>query len=207
MDAAHLLPQEMAIALIDRVASTMVVESSLSLRVLRADPKAKIAFKIPSFKELFGLNRYPNFGILPVAMIEDYGVVSRKVITTAGVNYLVDVWQNLEEMELMRYHGIGISGGAEVVGATALQVELTTQYSPTNSLRATGTLAESAANIFRTVATNTVDATAAIQEHGIFMTGSANTGTLWDRSDFAVINLASADSIQSTYDCTITSGG
>lgn len=135
----------------------------------------------------------------------DYGLVSTRVVTTAGVGFMIDAWQNLVEMELMKFHGIGTGVTGEAVGDTGLVAELSTQYS-TDSTRATGTLAEAAANIFRTVGTVTVDAGVAITEHGVFSQASAPGGVLLDRSVFAAVNLVSGDSLQLTYDYTLTAG-
>jgi hypothetical protein len=138
----------------------------------------------------------------------DYGIVSLRLVTTVGVNFIVDSFQNLVEDENMKFHGIGTGTNAEATGDTALQTELTTQYNPDNT-RATGSLTEGAsANIFRTVGTNTLDSgTPAITEHGIFSASSA--GTLLDRSVFAAINLTgtNGDGLQTTYDFTIAAGG
>ena len=136
-----------------------------------------------------------------------YGMASLRVVTTAGVNFIVDAFQNTVEVENLKFHGIGTGTNAEAVGDTALQTELTTQYNPDNT-RATGSTTEGAsANIYRTVGTNPVDATVAITEHGIFSQAATGGGTLLDRSVFSVINLVSGDSIQSTYDLTFSSGG
>jgi hypothetical protein len=137
--------------------------------------------------------------------ITDYGLTSVRVVTTAGVNFIVDAFQNIVELETMRYHGIGTNSGAEAVGDTALGAELSTVYNPDNT-RATGTLAEGAANIYRTVGTNTVDGSATITEHGIFSQAATGGGVLLDRSVFAGIGLSSGNSLQSTYDFTITAG-
>jgi hypothetical protein len=137
----------------------------------------------------------------------DLGLVSMRVVTTAGVNFIVDAFQDLTEPELLKFHGIGTGTTAEAVGNTALVTELTTQYNPDNT-RATGTTTEGAsANIYRTVATNTVDATAAITEHGIFSQAATGGGTLLDRSVFSAVNLVSGDSLQSTYELTFSAGG
>jgi hypothetical protein len=140
--------------------------------------------------------------------IEDYGVVARRVITNAGVAFLVDAWQNLVELETMKYHGLGESAvGGEQATDTTLESELTTEYNPNNT-RATGSTTEGAsANIFRTVGTNTLDEAAAIVEHGIFDQAATGGGVLWDRSEFLVINLGAGDGLQSTYDMTATAGG
>lgn len=138
--------------------------------------------------------------------VEDYGLVSLRVVTTAGVGFIVDAFQNLTELENLKYHGIGTGGTAESSADTALVTELTTQYNP-DSTRATGTTTESAANIYRTVATNTVDATVAITEHGIFSQAATGGGTLLDRSLFSALNLVSGDGLQTTYDFTVSAGG
>lgn len=158
--------------------------------------------------------RVPHFyGQLSLAVIrgdgkvEDYGLASLRVVTTAGVNFIVDAFQNTTEVENLKFHGIGTGVAAEAVGDTALGTELTTQYNP-DSTRATGTTTEGAsANIYRTVGTNTLDSgTPAVTEHGVFSASSA--GTLLDRSVFSAINLngANGDGLQSTYDLTFTAG-
>ncbi len=136
----------------------------------------------------------------------DYGLVSRQVITTAGVEFLTDAFQDTVEIELMNFHGIGLGGTGPVIGDTALETELTTQYNPDNT-RATGVQSEAAPAIYRTVGTNTVDATVALLEHGILSQAAVGGGTLWDRSIFSVINLVNGDSLESTYDMTSTAGG
>src|SRR5712692_6044978 len=57
-----------------------------------------------------------------------YGLASVNVVTTAGVNYLVQCFLNAQEPELFKYHGIGTGTNAESIADTALQTELTTQY-------------------------------------------------------------------------------
>lgn len=140
--------------------------------------------------------------------VTDYGLVSCRVVTTAGVLYIVDAFQNLVEAENMKYHGVGTGAAAEAVGNTALTTELTTQYSASNT-RPTGTLGEQSgnANVYETTATVTVSAAVAITEHGIFSQAATGGGTLLDRSVFAAVNLASGESLQCTYDLTFPAGG
>lgn len=176
--AAMHLPVDMAAELLDRFSRIVVLESSLAMVHFHGD----------------------------TGRIDRYGVVSKKVITTTGVGFLVDAWQNSVEMENMKYHGLGTDNTAEASGQTALITELTTQYNP-DSTRATGSTTEASATVFRTVGTNTVDASAAIVEHGILSQAATGGGVLWDRSIFSVINLASGDSLQSTYDMTASAGG
>ncbi len=139
-------------------------------------------------------------------LLEHYGVLSRRVVTNNGVGFLVDTFQNLLEPETMKYHGIGTGTNAEAAGDSALQTELTTQYNPDNT-RATGSTTESASGIFQTVGTNTVDATVAITEHGILSQSATGGGVLLDRSVFSALNLVSADSLQTDYRLTLSSGG
>lgn len=130
--------------------------------------------------------------------VEDLGLICTKLVTTAGVNYLVDSLQGLVEPEDLKYHASGTGTTAEAIGQTTLVTEVAT--------RATGTLAEGAsANIFRTVGTISYAGTFAITEHGIF--SAAAVGTLLDRSVFAAINVGSGDAIEFTYELTLPAGG
>lgn len=136
----------------------------------------------------------------------ELGLASMRVVTTAGANFLVDALQGTVEPEILKFHGIGTGAVAEAAADTALGAESTTALNP-DSTRATGSLTEGAsANIFRTVGTVTVDASVACTEHGIFSQAATGGGTLLDRSVFSVVNLASGDSLQATYDFTITAG-
>lgn len=136
----------------------------------------------------------------------DLGLASLRVVTDTGVAFIVDAWQNSLELEIMKYHGVGVGTGNEAASDTALGTESTTALNP-DSTRATGSLTEGATgNIFRTVGTVTFDATAAITEHGIFSQAATGGGTLFDRSKFSAINVVSGDSISFTYDLTIASG-
>ncbi len=139
----------------------------------------------------------------------DYGVVSRRVITDAGVTYLRDDWNSgANDINLMNFHGIGTGVTAEAAAQTALVTESTTALNP-DSTRATGTRSVPASNQYRSVGTLTCDADIAVTEHGFFNQAATGGGTLWDRSVFAAINLVGAnpDSIQCTYTVTLASGG
>lgn len=143
--------------------------------------------------------------------ISPLGLASLRVVTTAGVNFIVDAFQNTTELENLKYHGFGVGTNAEAVGDTALQTEETTQYNP-DSTRPTGSTTEGAsANIYRTVATYSPDSGTSprpITEHGILSQAATGGGTLLDRSVFSVVNLVTnADSLQATYDLTFANGG
>lgn len=139
--------------------------------------------------------------------VEHLGLLSTKVITDAGVAFLVDDWDNNgADISTMNFHGCGTGTNAEAAGDTALQTESTTVLNP-DSTRATGTRSQPAANQYRTVGTLTFDGSAAVTEHGVLSQAATGGGTLWDRSVFSAINVASGDSIQFTYTCTLSSGG
>lgn len=127
----------------------------------------------------------------------DLGVLSRRVVTTAGVAYIANAFINSVEPENMNYHGSGTSATAEAIGDTVLVTEVDT--------RASGTQSSPAGGQYRTVATQTYAGARAIVEHGIF--SASTSGTLLDRSVFAVINVGNGDQIQWTYTITFNSGG
>ena len=130
--------------------------------------------------------------------VEDLGILSTKVVTTAFVNFLVDQLQSSTgQIANFTYHEMGTSGVAEAIGDTALGVAVES--------RTNGTQGEGAsANIYKSVGTITATTTRAIVEHGLF--DAATAGTLMDRSVFAVINLAASDAIQFTYELTVPAG-
>jgi hypothetical protein len=139
--------------------------------------------------------------------VEHLGLVSTKVVTDAGVAYIVDDWDGgANTIDNFNYHGCGTSSTAEAVGDTGLGAESTTALNP-DSTRATGTKSQPAANQMRSVGTLTFDNTVAVTEHGLFTQAATGGGTLLDRSTFTAINVVSADSIQFTYTLTLSSGG
>jgi hypothetical protein len=140
--------------------------------------------------------------------LTEYGLLSTRLVTDNGVGLhrrRVPEPRRTREHEVPRvrdWHD------GEAQADSALVTELTTQYA-TDSTRPTGTTTEGAsANIYRTVATLSPDSggTIAITEHGVFSASSA--GVLLDRSKFAAINLvAGSDSLQTTYELTVSAGG
>jgi hypothetical protein len=144
-------------------------------------------------------------------LVEDYGRVSDKVVTNAGVDHIVsDFAGGSGEVSNFHFHGLGTDATAEAAADTGLIAELTTEYNP-NSTRATGTQVANTAptpDTFTTVGTNTLDSgTPVLREHGIF--SASSVGTLLDRSVFAAITLngGNGDGLQATYTLTLTSGG
>lgn len=174
------LPYSVGQELIERISRSVVIETRLLGKVLRGD-----------------------------AVLEDCGLLSTKVVTTAGAVFIAARMAGTTAANIanFNFHGIGTGGTAESSADTALVTELTTQYNP-DSTRATGTQSTpGSTNIYQTVGTNTVDSGVAITEHGIFSQAATGGGTLLDRSLFSVVNLANGDSLQTTYQFTITAGG
>lgn len=142
---------------------------------------------------VFGQGRLYASLITKDGDVKHYGLVSTKVVTTAGVNYMRDDFNNntgLADITNFNFHDSGTGTGAEAVGDTALG----TAAGPA---RVTGTQSAPATKQYRTVGTITYTSTLAITEHGIF--SASSSGTLWDRSVFGAINVNNGDSIQFTY--------
>lgn len=184
-----------------------------TLRTLRMELwlRTRLAFKGAwrgaRGRGIFGVSRLYASVIRRDGSVEHLGLIATKSITDAGVAFLVDDWDaNGQDISTMNFHGCGTGTNAENVTDTALQTESTTALNP-DSTRATGTRSQPAANQYRSVGTLTFDASAAVTEHGILSQAATGGGTLWDRSVFSAINVASGDSIQFTYTCTVSAGG
>jgi hypothetical protein len=138
--------------------------------------------------------------------VVDLGLVSLRVVTTVGVNFIRDAFLGTEELEDFDFHGFGTGTNAEAAANTALQTELTTQYA-TDNTRPTGTPSSGGTGAYQTVATLSPDATVTIAEHGIFDQASNAGGVLLDRSQFTGVPLTGgADSLQATYTISFPAG-
>ena|SRR3990172_13037340 len=134
----------------------------------------------------------------------NFGVVSRRVVTTAGVNNMRDDFASSgsADISLFHFHDSGTGTNVEDVGDVDLQIPA----GPTT--RATGTQDNSVSKVFTTVGTITYTGTLAITEWGMFQQAARGAGSvLWDRSKFTAINVVNGDSIQGTYSLTINDGG
>lgn len=123
------------------------------------------------------------------------------VVTTAGVVYMAaDMAGGASDINAFAYSHSGIGAVAAVIGDTGLGnvTGVPARVLGTNT-------APGATNIFRSVATVAYTSTLAITEWGLF--SAATAGTMWDRKVFTAINVVTGDSIQFTYDLTITAGG
>lgn len=201
-------PAHVAALLVGRIFGVVSVRAKLSAQLYRPNWSALSIEQAARLKALLAenvdvreLTRY--FG----GAVTNYGLLSTRVVTDLGVGFIVDAFQNLVELENMKWHGFGTGGTAEGQTQTALVTELTTQY--VGDARPVGTTVEGAsANIYRTVATLSPDSggTIAVTEHGVFSAVSA--GVMLDRSLFSVVNVvASQDSLQATYELTVSAGG
>lgn len=126
----------------------------------------------------------------------DYGLISTKLVTTAGVAWLATLLAGTSSGSV-KYHASGTGVTAENASDTAMETD-------SGIARATGSQVAST-NTYTSVATQTYTGTLAITEHGIFTASSG--ATLIDRSKFAAINVVNGDSIQFTYVLTLPSGG
>lgn len=160
-------------------------------------------FRIPTFYGQLAYTKTSRNG-----QVVDLGLVSLRVVTTAGVNFIRDSFLNTKELENMKFHGFGTGTNAEAVGDTALQTELTTQYLVDNT-RPTGSQVSGGAGAYQTVATLAPDSggTIAVTEHGIFDQAATGAGTMLDRTVGAAVNLvAGTDSLIATYTYTTNAG-
>jgi hypothetical protein len=152
-------------------------------------------------------------GVLNVAQIRNGKEIWRTAfpipnqIINAGETALRDCFggtgtPTCTTVQNFKYHGLGTSSTAIAETDTGCGTELTTQYNPDNT-RATGSQTNNGSNIYRTVGTNTFDASATIAEFCLMSQAATGGGTMWTRILTGSIAVASGDSIQTTYDLTI----
>jgi hypothetical protein len=139
----------------------------------------------------------------PTDLWYDLGVLCRRVVTTAGVGYLVDDWDDsTTDITNMNYHACGTDNTAESSSDTALGAESTTITD-----RVAGTKSQPASNQLKSEGTQSFTGAGAIVEHGLFSVITEGAGVLWDRSVFAVLNVGNGDSLKWTLTVTINAGG
>lgn len=190
------------------------MRGSLKMRVRRA-PGPGLLWKLRNFPKLLpGLFKFYVASVFKIAsmhgrlrarlirangMVINYGLISTRLVTTAFVNFVVD--QLITESTIFgdyKYHDSGV--GVTAANVSDVDIETTDGES-----RVAGTQVEDAANIYESVGTIAYTTTKAITEHGLF---NASTGvTLMDRHVFSALNVENGDSIEFTYDLTVTAGG
>lgn len=118
------------------------------------------------------------------------------VLTSSGKRTSADRQQTTPTRNPLKYIGIGVgaTGAARtaVAADTALSTEVETRATGTESIVTTTVTSDT----YQVVGTITASATRAVDEAGTFDASSA--GNIGVSATFAVINLASGDSIQLT---------
>jgi len=135
------------------------------------------------------------------------GIVSRRVVTTAFVNYLRDCMANGAggaDIKTFKYHDCGTGTTNEAITDTALVTPCTTQLNP-NTTRAVGTQDNATAKTYKSVGTLVFDEVVTVTEHGVF--NAASAGVLADRSKFAGIPRDPGESIDFVWSLVIADGG
>lgn len=127
---------------------------------------------------------------------DDRGVISRKKVTEDFVEFIVAQLQaETSAFGDFKFHDSGIGVSAEDKTDSALET-------PWGGGRTTGTQVEGAsANIYKTIAITTYNATKAITEHAVF--NASTNGIMMDRHDFGVLNVVDTNQIEWTYNLTI----
>lgn len=150
-------------------------------------------------------------------MIVDYGPVSYKLITTAGVNYLANAFAGQAGVlpANFKFHGWGGAQGttanapaAESKADIALAANLTATGYQTSSLAPSVIAGTAGADpTFTAQITTTFAQATVINEHGLFNQAAVSGATLWDRSVYANTPMAQNESMTFQYILTIQSGG
>lgn len=183
-----------------RDTSSLDLYPELRGRLIRADGSRLTSYRRRSPRVL-SLGKLAEW-FIPGELIDgpDGALLSRMVVTDAGVGHLVGDWMGgTESIANFNVHANGIGTTAEATGDTALVNEVET--------RIAGTKTRPSNNQVRTVATIEQTATQAITEHGIFNSATVAGSILWDRSVFAAINVQAGDAIEFTYTLTVNAGG
>jgi len=172
--------------------NTILKELALRLRHAKLAPLGVIRGDTRPVGRLYAVR------IRPDGTREDLGLISTKLVTTAGVDWTAGLFAGTNTATA-KYHQSGTGTTAPAITDTALQTA--------NATVATGSLT-AATNVATTVGTISYSATLAITEWGLFTAvGGSGSGTLIDRATFAAINVLSGDSIQFTFTLTFPTGG
>ena len=136
----------------------------------------------------------------------ELGLAGTRVVTTVWCELIVDRLIASGNINAHNFHAVGTGSTAAVIGDSDMETEATTEYAADNT-RPSGTQVEATSVIYRTVGTITVDAQVLAREHGILDNATVGSGILMDRTVFALVTLENGDSLQATYELTITAGG
>jgi len=186
----------------------------LNARVRRAE-QATLLWKLSNLKNVWSgvwrhalacsLNMNHMLGTLRIrhilagGKVVNYGLVSTKLVTTAFAEFMVDqLITETSEWGDFKYHDSGVGVTPAAIGDT--DIETTDGES-----RATGTQVESSSKVYKSVGTISYTTTKAITEYGLF--SQATGTTMMDHHVFSAINVENGDSIEFTYELTVSDGG
>lgn len=189
----------------------VVAHSALRMRVIRKNKSRRRTVK----EFLFELRN-----LLLRGDREDYGVVSRRCVTTVGAKWIADLILKGDSTQCAGAvgHGLGLLYHIWGTGTAAESVNdgnagSVAQVLATPTLNyVVGTLVEALVGsnyTLTSVATLTAQANVAITEHAILIYPSVGTNdpSVFDRSLFSVKNIETGNSIQFTYTLTVQAGG
>lgn len=133
----------------------------------------------------------------------DYGIVSRRLVTDVFVEEMVDQLQTESSTwGDYKWHESGTGTTNPAVGDTGIET------TAPNSAPVAGSQTEGAtAEIYKSVGTCSYTGADAVTEHVLSNVETTAQGITMDRHEFAVITTASGDSIEFTYQLTVSSGG
>jgi hypothetical protein len=191
---------------------SLTASSALYGKVFRPDIAALHPEQREQLSRLLGQN-VPVTNLVGAfgGVVTDYGLLSQKMVTNAGVLFLASAFAGAATIGNMKYHAFGSGNTAEAVTDTGLVTEFTTEYAIA-STRPTGSQSNSASMpaVYTTIGTFTPGSggTLSCREHGIFA-GASGANAMWDRSVFTgvITLLAGSDSLQMTYALTLNAGG
>jgi len=128
-------------------------------------------------------------------------------VTNTGVSYLAQSWTGTGfSISAFAWHDCGTASVAAAVTDIAIAHPASGVSARINATTTSPVTAQ-----VQSVATMTLTGNVAITEWGLFSASntnpSATAGTLWDHKVFGAINAVSGDSIQFTYNLSISSGG
>lgn len=175
-----------------------------------ADVEFALRHRIPTFFGSWYLRRVDGEG-----QVSDFGLYSMRVVTTVGVQKMVDGLHGGDPTTYanFKYHGIGVGvATAEASANTDLETAVNADL-VTAGQRAAGSQTEgSAANVYRTAAVvsiGLVTSALSITEEGIFSAQTVGSGTMLDRTRHtgSPVSMDDNASAQSTYDLTLAAGG
>jgi len=130
---------------------------------------------------------------------EDHGWKDNLVVT-AGLEFVVDAFQNATELENMNFHAVGTTDTTVAAGDTALGAETLMG----NANRPAGTQGENGATTYQSqvTITNNSGGQVIVREAGLFSANAA--GIMFARQLTGDVTLDDQDSIQTTWEITVS---